>query len=182
MMARMTQPAAAALLTLPVLRTDGATTTLQAELGPRTTVVVFVRHFGCLLCRERATQVRGRERELQAAGSRVVFVGTGLPAMAADFAASQAGSHVVLTDPKRALFAAAGMRRGLFTTLHWRLFANAWRAFRSGFRQTKVQGDPWQQGGVLVLAQDGSVRHRQVDRAGGDLLDLDAVLAAVRAC
>jgi hypothetical protein len=86
----------------------------------------------------------------------------------------------VLSDPTRAVFAAAGMRRSLFATLHWRLFVNAWRAFRRGFRQTSVQGDPWQQGGVLVLDRDGAVRHRQIDRAGGDMLDLDAVLAALR--
>ncbi len=111
----------------------------------------------------------------------VRFVGTGLPAMAASFAAEWAGPHPVLSDPTRAVFAAAGMRRSLFATLHWRLFANAWRAFRSGFRQGKVQGDPWQQGGVLVVDGRGTVVHRQVDRAGGDPLDLDAILVAVRA-
>ena len=101
--------------------------------------------------------------------------------MAAAFAAEWAGPHPVLSDPSRAVFAAAGMRRSLFATLHWRLLVNAWRAFRSGFRQGKVQGDPWQQGGVLVLDAQGAVRHRQVDRAGGDVLDLEAVLAAVQA-
>jgi len=101
--------------------------------------------------------------------------------MAAGFAAEWAGPHPVLSDPSRAVFKAAGMRRSLFATLHWRLFVNAWRAFRSGFRQGKVQGDPWQQGGVLVLDARGVIVHRQVDRAGGDPLDLDAVLAAVRA-
>lgn len=125
--------------------------------------------------------MRRADPELLAAGAEVRFVGTGLPAMAAAFAAEWAGPHPVLSDPTRAVFAAAGMRRSLFATLHWRLFVNAWRAFRSGFRQGKVQGDPWQQGGVLVLDAQGAVRHRQVDRAGGDVLDLEAVLAAVQA-
>jgi len=124
--------------------------------------------------------LRRREAEILATGARVLFVGTGLPGMAKAFAGEWAGPHPVLSDPTRAVFAAAGMRRGLFSTLHWRLLANVWRAFRSGFRQTSVQGDPWQQGGVLVLGRDGTVRHRQVDRAGGDELDLDAVLAALR--
>lgn len=110
-----------------------------------------------------------------------MFVGTGTPAMAADFAKQHAPSHSVLSDPARATFAAAGMRRSAWATLHWRLVRNAWRALRSGFRQTSVQGDPWQQGGVLVLAANGTIVHRQVDRAGGDPLDLDAVVAAVRA-
>lgn len=109
---------------------------------------------------------------------RLVFVGTGAPAMAAAFAVEHAAAHPVLCDPQRRLFAAAGMRRSLWASLHWRLFANAWRAWRGGFRQGRVQGDAWQQGGLLLLDADGGVLHRQVDRAGGDPLDVAAVLAA----
>lgn len=123
--------------------------------------------------------MRRRDPELAAAGAKVVFVGTGTPAMAADFAAQWAGDQVVLSDPDRRTFAAAGMRRSLGATLHWRLFRNAWRAFRAGFRQTRVQGDPWQQGGVLVFAADGRLLHQQHDEVGGDPIDLDAVLQAL---
>jgi hypothetical protein len=131
------------------------------------------------MCRERAAQVRGRAHDLQAAGARLLFVGTGLPAMAADFARSHAGPHPVFSDAERRTFAAAGLRRSLGATLHWRLLRNAIRAFRNGFRQTGVQGDPWQQGGVLVFDAAGNLLHRQVDQIGGDELDLDAVLASL---
>ncbi len=109
-----------------------------------------------------------------------MFVGTGTPAMAADFARTHAGPHPVLSDPARATFAAAGMRRSVWATLHWRLLGNAWRALRAGFRQGRVQGDAWQQGGALVLDAAGAVVLRQVDRAGGDPLDADAIVASVR--
>ena len=99
--------------------------------------------------------------------------------MAADFARQHAGPWTVLSDAKKRAFAAAGMRRGLFTVLHWRTFRNAWRAFRNGFRQGKVQGDPLQQGGVLVVDGRGRLLHEQFDAAGGDALDLAAIVAAV---
>jgi hypothetical protein len=70
------------------------------------------------------------------------------------------------------------MRRGAGSTLRLRLLVNLWRALRAGFRQQQVLGDSWQQGGVLVFSADGALRHRQVDRVAGDVLDLDAVLAA----
>lgn len=35
-----------AVLSAPLLRTDGSRTTLQEQLGLRATVVVFVRHYG----------------------------------------------------------------------------------------------------------------------------------------
>jgi hypothetical protein len=124
--------------------------------------------------------LRAHEQALAAQGATLVFVGTGSPAMAADFARAHAGPHPVLCDPERKLFAAAGMRRSLWASLHWRLFTNGLRAWRNGFRQGKVQGDPWQQGGVVVLANDGRLVHRQIDAVGGDPLDATAVLAAVR--
>lgn len=111
--------------------------------------------------------------------ARLVFVGTGLPAMAADFARSYAGTHAVLGDPTLCVFAAAGMRRSLAATLHWRLLRNLLRALRAGFRQGRVQGDAWQQGGVLVVDAVGRLLHHEVDRVGGDLLDLAAVAAAI---
>lgn len=122
--------------------------------------------------------MRTREAELVAAGAHLVFVGTGLPAMAADFAKQHAGPHPVLSDPQRKAFAAAGMKRSLWATLHWRLPFHAWRALRAGFRQTKVQGDPWQQGGVLVVDHAGALRLEKVDGAAGEALDLDAIVAA----
>jgi hypothetical protein len=123
--------------------------------------------------------VRAHDLYLASRGVRVVFVGTGSPAMAASFAAAHAGPHAVLVDPLRRLFAAVGMRRSLWASLHWRLFVNAWRAWRAGFRQGRVQGDPWQQGGLLLLAADGRIVHRQVDRAGGDPLHVALALAAL---
>jgi hypothetical protein len=126
--------------------------------------------------------LRTREADLAAAGARLLFVGTGLPAMAADFARAHAGPHPVLSDAGRRAFAAAGMRRSVGPYLRLRFWRNVWRAFRAGFRQQRVQGDPWQQGGVLVFDAAGALRLAQVDEAAGDLLDLDAVLKAAGGC
>jgi len=122
--------------------------------------------------------LRRIEPQLRSLGARLLFVGNGTPPMAAGFAREHAGPWPVFTDPERGLYRAAGLRRSLGASLHWRLLKNAWRALRGGFRQGRVAGDPWQQGGVLVLDAAGKVRHVQVDATGGDLVDLDAVLAA----
>ena len=124
--------------------------------------------------------MRDHLRDLTGDGVELLFVGTGLPAMAASFQREFAAGLPVLSDPTRRVFEVAGMRRGVGSTLRFRLLANMLRALRRGFRQHKVQGDAWQQGGVLVLDGDGTVLHRQVDGTAGDLLDLDAVAAAIR--
>lgn len=168
---------AASLLDVPLTSIDGTSTALRAFVGPA--VVVFVRHFGCIFCRERAAEVRGHAAAIAAARARIVFVGTGTAPMAAAFAREHADGLPVLGDPTKRVFELAGMRRGLGTVLRFGMVRNLLRALRRGHRQTKVQGDPWQQGGVLVLDGNGAVVHRQVDRAAGDAIDWARVVAAI---
>ena len=124
--------------------------------------------------------MRARDQELLTAGARLLFVGTGSPAMAADFQRAHASPHPVFSDATRRSYQAAGMRRSVWSFLHWRFLRNLVRARRNGFRQTKVLGDPWQQGGVLVFDSHGRVRHCQIDAVAGDTIDLGAVVAALR--
>jgi hypothetical protein len=124
--------------------------------------------------------LRGREKELLAANARLLFVGTGSPAMAADFQKAHASPHPVFSDVTRRSFEAAGMRRSFWSFLHWRFVRNALRAFRNGFRQTEVLGDAWQQGGVLLFDSHGRLRHHQIDAVAGDTINLDAVVTALR--
>ncbi len=168
------------LLAVPLQALDGSAVTLAA-IAARPLVVVFVRHFGCLFCRERAAGLHEALPQLAASGAVAVFVGPGSAAMAQDFARTHARGVLTLCDPERRLFAAAGMRRGLWTVLRLATLRSSLRAFFAGHRQTKVQGDPMQQGGVLVLAADSAVVHAQRDCAAGDAIDWRAVQAAVLA-
>ncbi|MCK5941999.1 MAG: hypothetical protein KAI24_08535 [Planctomycetes bacterium] len=126
-------------------------------------------------------QLRDHEAQIAAVGARIVLVGSGTPAMAKAFRQRHELRSPVLSDVDRRTFAAAGLRRGLRSLLHWRSLANLWRALRAGFRQRRVLGDAWQQGGVLVLGPDGAVRLRQIDEVGGDPIDVATLLAAVGA-
>jgi peroxiredoxin len=170
----------ASLLDQPLADVSGASASLRNYVGAPV-VVVFVRHYGCIFCRERAAEVLSSRSAIESKGARIVFVGTGLPAMASDFAVQQAGGLPVLSDPTRRIFELAGMRRGLSTVLRLKTFLNSWRAFRRGHRQTKVQGDPWQQGGVLVLDKSGAIAHAQRDSAAGDPIDWRRVMDAIPA-
>jgi hypothetical protein len=54
---------------------------------------------------------------------------------------------------------------------------------RRGFRQSKVQGDPWQQGGVAVVGPQcgGELPYRYASKAPDDDAPLEDALGAVRA-
>ena|SRR5579859_4505440 len=115
-------------------------------------------------------------------GARVAIVGNGWPAMAKAFAA-RAGlppSVTLLTDPTLASYAAAGLKRSALLTLGPRGWLPFIRTLKKGFRQGRTAGDPWQQGGALVIAQGGEVLYRHVSTNPSDQADPASLVATLR--
>jgi len=74
----------------------------------------------------------------------------------------------VPVDPDLRAYRAAGLRRGRVELLSPRVPLNALRAVQAGSRQTGIQGDPWQLGGVFVIRPGGELSYRYVSREAGD--------------
>jgi hypothetical protein len=64
--------------------------------------------------------------------------------------------------------------------INLRTARHALRAVRKGFRQTSVQGDPWQLGGSFVIDPKGNVLFAHTSREAGDHPDPEDILAALR--
>jgi hypothetical protein len=122
-----------------------------------------------------------REKDaIEARGARLVFIGVGNRRFAEAFRRELGLTVPLYVDTARNAYRALGMKRGLFATLlspaTWRSMARAWRG---GFRQGGVKGDPWQLGGVLVVRPGGHVAYRHLSRAAGDHPPAAEVLAAL---
>lgn len=113
-------------------------------------------------------------------GGELVVVGSGNASQAAAFRDEMALDFPLFTDPSLRTYRAAGLKRSMGTTLNPALLGNAFRAFKKGFRQKSVQGDPWQQGGVFVIAAGGKVAFEQRSTAAGDHADPREILAALK--
>ena len=125
-------------------------------------------------------EVRPHLPALRAAGADLVIVGTGSPAAAAAFGTELGLAGVrVWTDPRRRAFELAAFRRGLRTLLSPRAIGNYVRAFFSGHRPGRKDGDALQQGGAIVVAPDGTMLYRWSSRVSGDHPDPLEILAAV---
>ena len=110
-----------------------------------------------------------RERtKFESAGSRLVIVGNGQPSFIEGFRATSQYQGELYTDPSRATYKAMRLRSGRRSTLGLRVVGNAIRAYREGYRQTEVLGDPWQQGGVFVIDTDGTVAFSYASARAGD--------------
>ena len=123
--------------------------------------------------------MRGRLAEIRAAGADLAFVGNGSVPHARQFQARHVPGCDVYTDPARRTYEALGMRRSVGATLGPASTAAFVRATLRGHRQTSIEGDPWQQGGLVVLAAGGGLLHVQRNRTAGDRPDVDAALAAL---
>jgi peroxiredoxin len=179
MVAVQKDSAPAAVAPLTVLDTQGRAVTLGSLGRGGSVVLVFVRHFGCLFCKELVADVRARLGELHGRGASVVIVGNGSVDDARVFAAEHAAGMTVVTDPNREAYCAVGMKRGVGTALSFGVARRAARAMARGFRQTRTQGDPFQQGGIVVVGADGDVLYRFVSDEAGEHPSLDDVLAAL---
>jgi NAD(P)-dependent dehydrogenase (short-subunit alcohol dehydrogenase family) len=123
--------------------------------------------------------LRDQIDEIRALGSELVIVGNGSQNFAAAFREDFELDCPILVDPDLRAYRAAGLRRGRVELLSPRLPLNALRALRSGSRQTGVQGDPWQLGGVFVIRPGGHMTYRYVSREAGDHPPVEEILSAL---
>lgn len=146
-------------------------------------VIVWLRHFGCLFCREQASQFAKRLGEIESRGSRLVFVSSGPHYFAQAFREDyfpNSPSIMVLSDPARKSYKALGFRRSFTSIFTLATLVRGWRAFRAGFRQAlKPQGDTFQNGGILVIDGTSHIRYRFVSDAAGHHPDPERVIASL---
>ena len=98
--------------------------------------------------------------------------------MSQDFVESFSVPFPVYTDPNRAAYRAAGLVRNFGLGL--RTLGRGIRAAKQGHSQGITQGDPWQQGGVLVIAPGSRLVWRFISTAAGHHADVDEVLDALK--
>ena len=163
-----------------VLDVNGAPSLLGEHWRRHPAVVVWLRHYGCLFCREQAVEMRAAQPDIEAAGAELVFVGNGNPDQARDFQQQHAPGITVLTDPDLRTYRLIGARRGVLNTVGPRVWRSGLRALGRGARQTQVKGHPFQQGGVLVVLPGDKAVFTYISRQAGDHPPVAEVVGALR--
>jgi hypothetical protein len=82
-------------------------------------------------------------------------------------------------DPELRAYAAAGLKRGLRSSLSPGVILRGVRAFREGKRQGATMGDPWQQGGVFIIRPGNRVDFSYISEEAGDHPSVEAIISAL---
>jgi peroxiredoxin len=117
--------------------------------------------------------------EIRRRGAELVIVGNGRPEHAIDFRDSEHVESPLYVDPELRAYAAAGLKRGLRSSLSPGVVLRGMRALREGKRQGATLGDPWQQGGVFLIRPGNRVEFAYVSEEAGDHPAVETILAAL---
>jgi hypothetical protein len=153
--------------------------TLGDNLGERPTLLVLLRHFGCIFCRETVNDLRAAT-EADPAYPPVLFVYQESPELGQPFFDEFWPAARAVSDPERALYRALGVERmGLKEMFHPGVIACGLRAASKGNAQTKATADPMQMPGVF-LVQGERILWQHDYAHGGDSPDWENLPARLR--
>ncbi len=117
--------------------------------------------------------------EIRRRGAELIIVGNGRPEHAIDFRDSEHVASPLYVDPELRAYAAAGLKRGVRSSLSVGVLLRGVRALREGKRQGATMGDPWQQGGVFVIRPGNRVDFSYISDEAGDHPSAETIIAAL---
>lgn len=124
--------------------------TFADQLGDRTTVTVFLRHLGCMFCRETVAELR-KVHEASRERPPVLFVHQGTAEQGRAFFDKRWPEARAIADPDAELYRAFGLERGCITQV---LGPKVWpRALKAMMKHGlgPVVGDPFMMPGIFIV-------------------------------
>uniref|UniRef100_A0A2K6NV13 Peroxiredoxin like 2C n=1 Tax=Rhinopithecus roxellana TaxID=61622 RepID=A0A2K6NV13_RHIRO len=166
------QPLATAMAELPVLDARRQRVPFRVLFCERRAVVVFMRHF----------------LFLQEASVTLIVIGQSSYHHIEAFCKPTGYSHEIDVDPEREIYKRLGMKRGeeiaasrqsphVKSNLLSGSLQSLWRAVTGP--QFDFQGDPAQQGGILILGPGNNIHFKHCDRNRLDHKPINSVLQLV---
>jgi hypothetical protein len=141
----------------------------QAKSGPY--LLVFLRHLGCLFCRQQVSLLQ------DVAPDRLLFVSHGSQPAVQQFKQVFSPNHRIVSDPEMQLYTKFGLKKGgIGQMLNPLVIIRGAQASARGHRQTKPGQDPWVLGGWVLIGPNGEplVCHAAKDAA--DVLSAEDAL------
>ncbi len=139
---------------------------LARESGP--TLLAFVRHFGCVFCREMLKDIRAA-KSADASYPAVVVFGQGTVEESREFFARYWPDVPAVADPEKKFYDGFGLQQGsAFQMFGPRVWACGLRATVKGNFIGKPIGDPWTMPGAFLASPTGELLWKHTAAHAGD--------------
>ena len=155
---------------------------LSDQLGEGLSLLVFLRHFGCLFCRETVGDLRAAA-EVDPEYPRVLFFFQGSPTEGRAFLRRDWPEARAVADPEQALYERFGVRRAsLLEALGPAVLRSRQRARAKGHESGPRSGDIWRMPGIFAVEGRRIVWSHQPRHAADhpDFAAIPAFIAASR--
>jgi len=151
---------------------------LRDQLGDAPTLLVFLRHLGCLFCRETVSDLRAITAR-DPAFPPLLFFTQSTPVELRAFLRRDWPTARAISDPERRFYAAFGIERmSPFGLLRPALWAAERRAREKGVESGERSGDIWRMPGVFLVRR-GEILWSHEFRHAGDHPDWERIPALV---
>lgn len=164
------------ILDLPICGVNLKAKTLREELGSEPTLLVFVRHFGCIFCREMIADI-GRAAEKIPNYPSALFFYQGTAEEGREFFPRLWSKARAIADLPKTFYDAFGLERG---TIGQMFGAEVWacglRAAAKGHFIGLPVGDPWTMPGLFYV-QGNQILWQHDFKHAGDHPDFEALPA-----
>jgi peroxiredoxin len=160
---------------------DGSETPLSRYWARQPVVLVFLRHLGCVFCREQVARLKADYAGFRVAGAEVICVAQGNAHVGKAFTILlDLPFPILMCGDDVGLFRRYGLVRGTF----WQLFGlpsilGGIRAVLAGNKQGRLAGDGFQMPGVFIVDQGGIVRYVHRHKNAADNPQNRELLAAL---
>ncbi|MDQ6919272.1 MAG: AhpC/TSA family protein [Candidatus Dormibacteraeota bacterium] len=159
---------------------SGDTFSARRLLG-NPTVLILLRHLGCLFCQDHLAQLRMHADEVEAAGGQIAVISFAAPQHVERFARALGHPYLWLSDPARVSYRAFRVGRGGPFNPFSR--TDLWLNFVSTLRRRPwlpQQPDIWQLGADFVFDPEGNLTMAHRCRSSHDRPTAEAVISAFR--
>jgi len=160
---------------------EGNAVSLSDMWTKKPIVLVFLRHLGCIFCREQIARLKADYHKFQSRGAEIVCIAQGDSKTGKAFTILfDLPFPVLMCGADLSVFKNYGLQRGTL----WQLFGldavvNGIRAVLAGHKQGPISGDGFQMPGVFVIDTSGTVLLARRHRTAADNPDNAELLAAL---
>lgn len=152
---------------------------LGEHVGDEPHLLVFLRHFGCVFCRELIEDLRRIAAERPDFPRTVFFTLSG-PERTREFFAERWPEAAAVADPERVFYDRMGPGRGNLVQLFGpKVWAASRRATKKGHQLGKPEGDVRQMPGMYLVRGSSILWEHDFEHAG-DQPDLDRITEHLR--